>query len=70
MEEIEVGEYIRTKTGNITKVIAVKDTVVWTHEFIDVHCRYNEGIVEIEDIKKHSKNIIDLVEERRLRKWC
>lgn len=67
--DIEVGEYIRTKTGNITKVISVKDTVVWTEDFIDVHCRYNEGIIEKTDIVKHSKNIIDLIEVRRLCKW-
>lgn len=62
---IEVGEYVRTKTGNITKVIKAKDTVVWTDEFIDIFCRYNEGIIEKKDIVKHSKNIIDLIKVRR-----
>ena len=63
MEEIKVNEYVRTKTGNITKVISVKNTVIWTEDFIDVYCRYNEGIIEKTDIKKHSPNIIDLIEE-------
>ena len=62
-DKIEVGEYIRTKTGNITKVCKIKDTVVWTDEFMDIHCRYNEGVLEKTDILKHSKNIIDLIEE-------
>lgn len=61
-DKIEVGEYVRTKTGNITKIISVKDSVVWSDDFIDIHCRYNEGIIEKTDIIKHSKNIIDLIE--------
>lgn len=60
--EIEVNDYVRTKTGNITKVIKVKDTVIWTDDFIDGHGRYNEGVIEKTDIVKHSKNIIDLIE--------
>lgn len=60
-EEIKVGEYIRTKSGNITKVISVKDTIVCTKDFIDVHFRYNEGIIKKTDILIHSLNIIDLV---------
>ena len=62
MEEIKVGEFVRTKTGNITKIIKVKDTVIWTDEFMDVFARYNEGIIEKKDISKHSFNIIDLIE--------
>lgn len=60
--EAGVGEYIRTKTGNITKACKIKDTVVWTDEFMDIHCRYNEGVLEKTDILKHSKNILDLIE--------
>ena len=63
MEEIKVGEYVRTKTGNITKVVAVKDDYVWTDEFIDLlQYKYNEGIIENTEIVKHSPNIIDLIE--------
>lgn len=61
--EIKVGEYVRTKTGNITKVYKVKDTVVWTDEFLDPFGKYHEGIVEETDIAKHSKNIIDLIQK-------
>ena len=61
--EICVNDYVRTKTGNITKVLKVKDTVLWTDEFIDVFCRYNEGVIKKNDILKYSKNIIDLIED-------
>lgn len=60
---IEVGEYVRTILGNITKVVAVKDTVVWTDDFVDGFGKYHEGIIKTTDIVKHSKNIIDLIEE-------
>ena len=62
MEDIKVGDYIRAKYGIITQIKTIKDTVVWTNEFIDVHHRYNEGIIEKRDIIKHSPNIIDLIE--------
>jgi len=48
MEEIKVGEYIRTKSGCIFKA-----TEYWLEE-----C-YSDRV----NIKKHSKNIIDLIEE-------
>lgn len=60
--EIKVNEFVRTKTGNITKVVAVKDTVVWTDDFLDGYCRYNEGIIDKTDIVKHSPNLIDLIQ--------
>lgn len=63
MKDIKVGDYIRTKYGIITQIETIKDTVVLTNEFIDVHHRYNEGIIEKRDIIKHSPNIIDLIEE-------
>ena len=62
MEEIKVGDYIRAKYGIITQIKTIKDTVVWTNEFIDIHHRYNEGIIEKRDIIKHSPNITDLIE--------
>ncbi len=63
--EIKVGEYCRTTEGYIGKYI--KDTSV-------------KGVVEIKDnemifptgkhnIVKHSPNLIDIIEERRLCKW-
>ncbi len=53
MQEIEVGEYVRTKKGYIAKVIDYKDELI-CDKTID---KSNE-----ENILKHSKNIIDLIE--------
>ena len=59
MEEIEVGEYVRTKNGQI-------DIFERTDEnYMFARCK-NKTYWKI-DIVKHSKNKIDLVEERRLR---
>lgn len=59
--EIEVGEYVRTANGEIL----IYDE---EHEkaFIDnfLTCEFMG-----ERIAKHSKNIIDLIEVRRLCKW-
>jgi hypothetical protein len=69
-DKIEVGEYVRTDKGKVGKVIEKRlgdhrttgtvinmydlDTGLWTTDFF---------------IVKHSKNIIDLIKERRLCKW-
>lgn len=58
--EIEVGEWIRTDNGEIFKVIDVEKGS------IKIKSDYKEWI-GICCIKNHSKNKIDLVEERRLR---
>lgn len=50
---IEVGEYIRLKTGTIDKVRKIRDNKI----FISHLCGYSKN-----EIKKHSKNIIDLIE--------
>ena len=53
MEEIKVGDFIRTKNGIIEKIkIDAK-----------VHTYYRDEIL------KHSSNIIDLIEVRRLCEW-
>ena len=59
MEKIEVNEYIRTKDGEIDKVTLA-----------DNECGLYEGTkttgyldYEINEIKAHSFNIIDLIEE-------
>ena len=59
MEEIGVGEYIRTNGGNIYQIrkieksiSAIGQTIYWVKEFYLLK----------EDIKAHSKNIIDLIE--------
>lgn len=56
MGEIEIGEYIRTKKGYLGKY---QKSVEGFDEFTD-----SEGtfMLDIEDIVKHSKNIIDLLE--------
>lgn len=67
MEELEVGEIIRTKDGIIAKITdIVKEYCIDCDE--DVFDLYNGPMMEIpweyiqEYIKKHSKNLIDLIE--------
>ena len=64
MSEIEVGEYIRTKDGHIGKLLNYDENDIY---FGDIECNFMIGGMPIvkEDIKAHSKNIIDLIEERR-----
>lgn len=60
--KIEVGEFVRTKRGTIHK-IERRDRD--KHLLIDtayLGARYFTYIEEKEDIVKHSKNIIDLIE--------
>lgn len=65
MKEIEVGDYVRTKEGEIHKVIKIiEDDGDW-----DYYCCGNNVGYFAMDIAKHSKNIIDLIEKRRLCKW-
>lgn len=67
---IKEGEYIRTNKGNIGKVIditnvtgmnKIKLLIKW-----DIAKAY---YVTMKTITKHSKNIIDLIQVRRLCKW-
>ena len=53
--EIEVGEWIRTEDGKIDKIIAIHNE----EDCTIVVCKKKYWK---EDISKHSKNIIDLVE--------
>lgn len=57
--EIEVGEYLRTQGGYIYKALGEQLYLDNTGETVNF----------IEEIIKHSKNIIDLIEKRRLCKW-
>ena len=59
---IEVGEYVRTKKGKIDKVT---NDNCYMPQYIE--CK--KSLLYKEDIIKHSKNIIDLIEVRRLCKW-
>lgn len=53
MEEIKVGEYIRLKWGTLDKVRKVENDKI----FISHLCGYSKN-----EVKKHSLNIIDLIE--------
>ena len=57
--EIEVGEYIKDKEGNVTKIINILSL------FKDVYLYLGEDGYQYSEnaIINHSKNIIDLIEE-------
>ena len=57
MEEIKVGEYIRTISGNIDKVDALYGMIENT-----IHLEKHKW-QDIKNIVKHSPAIIDLIEE-------
>lgn len=65
MEEIEVGEYVRIKNGDIRKIVRItegKEKTVFGKYGLDKP--YNNCYsVAKSKIIKHSKNIIDLIEE-------
>ena len=60
-KEIEVEEYVRNKSGKIDKVIN-------NNYYMPQYIECEKSIVYKEDIVKHSKNIIDLIEVRRYSK--
>ena len=53
MEEIKVGDYVRTKQGHIFKAKSVYEDMIW---YCDL------SWIPAENIIKHSPNIIDLIE--------
>lgn len=58
MKDIEVGEYVRTKEGEIHKVIKIiEDDGDW-----DYYCCGNNVGYFAMDIANHSKHLIDLIE--------
>ena len=60
-DRIEVGEYVRTKEGEIHKVIKIiEDDGDW-----DYYCCENNTGYFAMDIAKHNKQRIDLIEVRR-----
>lgn len=70
MSNIEVGEYIRTKDGRIEKVKVINKYGI-IHKHDNDNDTFDTGInwyaesgreINEEDIKVHSKNIIDLIE--------
>lgn len=70
MEEIKVGEYVRTRAGNIYKITKIipyyeNENLVYDRQIVELegkHSGYN--IYQLMTIiVKHSPNIIDLVQE-------
>ena len=53
MSEIEVGEYIRTTNGEIEKVVLIYD---------NRYMNEDGNMTHFDEIKAHSKNILDIVE--------
>ena len=76
--EIKVGEYVRTRKGIIG---ILKQQFIFGHGVnypepqewvIDVKGKKyvtTECDVDFDNIVKHSSNLIDIIEERRLCKW-
>ena len=64
--EIKVGEYIRNKYGDIDKVKYISK-----YDDGDIHINTMRGEIYYRprEIVKHSPNLIDIIEERRLCKW-
>ena len=61
---IEIGEYVRTCYGEIHKVVnIVKDDVDWNYYLYD----NNMGDLQL-SILKHSKRLIDLIENKDILK--
>lgn len=52
---IEVNDYVRTKSGKIDKVIN-------SNFYMSIYVECEKGLYLIENIVKHSKELIDLVE--------
>ena len=53
--DIEVNDYVRTKNGIIDKVIN-------SNFYMSIYVKCEKGLYLIENIVKHSKQLIDLVE--------
>lgn len=60
MREIEVGEYVRTKSGHIRQIISFCDCKL-NHLILDKAIN-GDSYLSKDEIVKHSKNIIDLIE--------
>ena len=63
MEELQIGEWVRTKDGQIDKIYDYKkDTKIYICEKDLIIDSQNLLATHIKDIVKHSKNIIDILE--------
>ena len=62
-DKIEVNEYVRTKNGEIHKVIEIKKNRYITNFDDYFYYRYDNNMGGFKsDIAKHSKQLIDLIE--------
>ena len=69
--EIKENDYIRTKTGNIGKVIDITNVTGQKRKKYLIKWNISKAYyITSMNIVKHSPNIIDLIEERRLCEWC
>lgn len=73
MADISVNEYVRTKSGQIHKVLGIRPELsnlnnskkrIYSHRSYYLDRR--KGSLTEQSISKHSPNIIDLIEVRRL----
>lgn len=62
MEEIKVGEYVRTNDGIIGKITDIDICEICEEETYIISLNYQGKILHQNNITKHSKNIIDLIE--------
>ena len=62
--EIKVNEYVRSDLGSIGKVTRIEDNTTTKFYYED-----KELITIDKRVVKHSFNLIDVIEERRLCKW-
>ena len=70
MEELQIGEWVRTKDGQIDKIYDYKkDTKIYICEKDLIIDSQNLLATHIKDILKHSKNIIDLIKVGDIIEW-
>ena len=70
MEELKIGQYIRTKKGRIAKITTINEIKYTYHtakarnriKFVGQKRTLINGRYEFEDIKKQRQNIEDLIE--------
>ena len=64
--EIKVNDYVRLEDGTIAKVLEIKNQDT---DILNWYCLDNDMGAMDRGIVKHSSNLIDIIEERRLCKW-
>lgn len=73
MVELHEGEYCRTKLGFIAKLIEIDDDgLCWFDGPITESGGETYNLLypdEIDEVRKHYKDITKVIEERRLYKW-